>query len=116
MASLIDMYLDKWPKTANGLPSTAGTTATVAFIRRKKIYIGHVGDSAIVLGYQRPNEDFWRAKQLTVDHKPESTEEKNRIIKSGGKVVIKSGVPRVVWNRPRSGNLRFIFYSSISSL
>lgn len=96
--------VDKWPKTANGLPSTAGTTASVAFIRREKIYIGHVGDSAIVLGYQNENEHFWRAKQLTVDHKPESIEERNRIARSGGKVVIKSGVPRVVWNRPRNCN------------
>lgn len=44
---------EKWPKTVTGLPSTAGTTASVAFIRRGKIYIGHVGDSAIVLGYQK---------------------------------------------------------------
>uniref|UniRef100_A0A1I8NTS2 PPM-type phosphatase domain-containing protein n=1 Tax=Stomoxys calcitrans TaxID=35570 RepID=A0A1I8NTS2_STOCA len=95
---------DKWPKTANGLPSTAGTTATVAFIRREKIYIGHVGDSGIVLGYQNENENFWRAKQLTVDHKPESVEERTRIMKSGGKVVVKSGVPRVVWNRPRNAS------------
>ncbi|XP_061389908.1 serine-rich adhesin for platelets [Musca vetustissima] len=97
---------DKWPKTANGLPSTAGTTATIAFIRREKIYIGHVGDSGIVLGYQNENENFWRAKQLTVDHKPESLEERTRIMKSGGKVVVKSGVPRVVWNRPRNASHR----------
>lgn len=45
--------IEKWPKTVTGLPSTAGTTASVAFIRRGKIYIGHVGDSAIVLGYQK---------------------------------------------------------------
>ena len=41
---------ENWPKTASGLPSTAGTTASIAFIRRGKIYVGHVGDSAIVLG------------------------------------------------------------------
>jgi len=41
-----------WPKTASGLPSTSGTTATIAFIRNGKIYVGHVGDSALVLGYQ----------------------------------------------------------------
>lgn len=41
---------DKWPKTNSGLPSTAGTTASIAFIRRGKIYIGHCGDSGIVLG------------------------------------------------------------------
>lgn len=89
--------------------STAGTTATIAFIRREKIYIGHVGDSGIVLGYQNEGEKFWRARQLTVDHKPESTEERARIQRSGGKVVVKSGVPRVVWNRPRNGKLACIY-------
>ncbi|XP_036339386.1 uncharacterized protein LOC118748806 [Rhagoletis pomonella] len=97
---------ENWPKTANGLLSTAGTTATIAFIRREKIYIGHVGDSGIVLGYQNEGEKFWRAKQLTVDHKPESAEERARIQRSGGKVVVKSGVPRVVWNRPRNAGHR----------
>lgn len=67
------LFSEKWPKTASGLPSTAGTTASIAFIRRGKIYIGHVGDSAIVLGVQDPdNPDIWRADPLTVDHKPES--------------------------------------------
>ena len=46
------IILEKWPTTSAGLPSTAGTTASVAFIRRGKIYVGHVGDSGIVLGYQ----------------------------------------------------------------
>lgn len=44
--------LDTWPKTMSGLPSTSGTTASIAFIRRGKIFTGHVGDSGIVLGYQ----------------------------------------------------------------
>jgi len=97
--------LEKWPKTASGLPSTAGTTASIAFIRRGKIYIGHVGDSAIILGEQDPdNPDIWRAEPLTTDHKPESLEESSRIQQCGGKVVCKSGVPRVVWNRPRVGH------------
>jgi len=97
--------LDKWPKTASGLPSTAGTTASIAFIRRGKIYIGHVGDSAIVLGMQDPdNPGRWIGQCLTRDHKPESSEESQRIQRSGGKVVSKSGVPRVVWNRPKMGH------------
>lgn len=101
---------DKWPKTSSGLPSTAGTTASIAFIRRGKIYIGHVGDSGIVLGYQKDKEAHtgesctWNAMPLTEDHKPEAYAEKMRIINSGGKVVTKSGVPRVVWNRPRIGH------------
>ncbi|XP_078044193.1 protein phosphatase 2C [Augochlora pura] len=96
--------LDKWPRTASGLPSTAGTTASIAFIRKGKIYIGHVGDSAIILGYQVEGDPQWRAKALTKDHKPESGSEMMRIRESGGKVISKSGVPRVVWNRPRIGH------------
>jgi hypothetical protein len=46
------IFSESWPKTVYGLPSTSGTTASVAFIRKGKIYIGHVGDSSIVLGYQ----------------------------------------------------------------
>ena len=96
---------EKWPKTASGLPSTAGTTASIAFIRRGKIYVGHVGDSAIVLGTQdEDNPDIWVAEPLTRDHKPESLEESERITQCGGKVVCKSGVPRVVWNRPKMGH------------
>ncbi|XP_023019638.2 protein phosphatase 2C [Leptinotarsa decemlineata] len=95
---------EKWPRTASGLPSTAGTTASVAFIRRGKIYIGHVGDSGIILGYQDPDTLGWKAKALTRDHKPENDDEMARINSCGGKVVSKSGVPRVVWNRPKIGH------------
>lgn len=70
---------DKWPKTQSGLPSTSGTTASVAFVRRGKLYLGHVGDSGIVLGYQDPNSNFWKAKPLTMDHKPENPVENARI-------------------------------------
>ncbi|XP_008559940.1 myosin-G heavy chain [Microplitis demolitor] len=96
--------LDKWPRTASGLPSTAGTTASIAFIRKGKIYVGHVGDSGIILGYQDEDDPQWKAKPLTRDHKPESGPEMIRIQESGGKVISKSGVPRVVWNRPRIGH------------
>jgi len=73
------MNIDKWPKTPSGLPSTSGTTASVAFVRRGKLYIGHVGDSGIVMGYEDPETGFWRAKPLTKDHKPESPAESARI-------------------------------------
>jgi len=102
-----DMWgdLENWAKTHSGLPSTAGTTASIAFIRRGKIFVGHVGDSGIVLGEQdEDNSDIWNAKPLTRDHKPECEKELARIESAGGKVVNKSGVPRVVWNRPRLGH------------
>lgn len=102
------------------MPSTAGTTASVAFVRHGKIYTGHVGDSGIVLGYQEDGEKCWRAKALTEDHKPESKAEQERINKSGGKVMEKSGIHRVVWNRPRIGRLylraRLLFNLIVSCL
>jgi len=94
-----------WRPTASGLASTAGTTASICFIKRGKIFVGHCGDSGIILGQQDPEyPDRWRSRRLTTDHKPESTEELRRIERSGGKVVEKSGVPRVVWYRPRGGH------------
>jgi len=102
-----DMWgdLENWAKTGSGLPSTAGTTASIAFIRRGKIFVGHVGDSGIVLGEQdEERPDVWNCKPLTKDHKPECEVELARIEAAGGKVVNKSGVPRVVWNRPRLGH------------
>jgi len=102
-----DMWgdLENWAKTGSGLPSTAGTTASIAFIRRGKIFVGHVGDSGIVLGEQdEERPDVWNCKPLTRDHKPECEIELARIEAAGGKVVNKSGVPRVVWNRPKLGH------------
>lgn len=71
------------------------------------MYIGHVGDSGIVLGYEDPTTGSsadWKARPLTQDHKPECDVERSRIMSSGGKVVAKSGVSRVVWTRPRLGH------------
>ena len=51
------LYLpDEWPRTGSGWPSTSGTTASIAFIRKQKLYIGHVGDSGIVLGHEFGSE------------------------------------------------------------
>lgn len=70
---------EHWPKTPSGLLSTSGTTASIAFVRRSKLYMGHVGDSAIILGFQDPQSGYWRAKPLTREHKPESMDENARI-------------------------------------
>lgn len=59
------MFSESWPKTVSGLPSTSGTTASVAFIRKGKIYIGHVGDSSIVLGYQ---DEGWLKTHFKTHH------------------------------------------------
>jgi protein phosphatase 1D len=105
--------LPNWPQTPSGLPSTSGTTATVLFIKKSKAYVGHVGDSGIVIGYTKtPSFDSnsrlnsqWFGKKLTRDHKPEDPVELKRIQSSGGSVMSKSGVNRVVWNRPILANI-----------
>jgi len=82
--------------------STAGSTASVLFLKNDKIYIGHVGDSAIVMGLQEDmdNKSGWSSSCLTVAHKPDSVNELERITRSGGKVAVdKKGFSRVVWNR-----------------
>ncbi|XP_035479224.2 protein phosphatase 1D [Scophthalmus maximus] len=94
--------LPEWPKTHTGLPSTSGTTASVVVIKGNRMYVAHVGDSAVVLGIQDdPSVPFIRAVEVTQDHKPELPRERERIEGLGGSVIKKSGVNRVVWKRPR---------------
>lgn len=94
--------LPSWPRTASGLPSTSGTTATVVFIKKNRVYVGHVGDSGLVVATRnrRRNINSWEGHKMTRDHKPEDPIELKRILEVGGDVQIKSGVNRVVWNRP----------------
>ena len=49
------------------MPSTAGTTASVAIIKGDKLYTGHVGDSGIALGLQKCGSGTapWTAERLT---------------------------------------------------
>ncbi|VDN93065.1 unnamed protein product [Brugia pahangi] len=110
--------VDDWPLTSSGYTSTAGTTASCTFIRRGKIFTGHVGDSAVILGemnsllmfffsFFKPTnyDDEVRASSLTVDHKPDNSLEVQRINSAGGMVMKKSGVTRVVWTRPIRGHV-----------
>lgn len=89
-----------WSKTSRILPSTAGTTASVLFIKNGKFYTGHVGDSRIVISNEHSETKHWISQQLTDDHKPESQSEMDRIQRAGGEVKSKIGVHRVVWRRP----------------
>lgn len=112
---------DTWPRTASGYACTAGTTASCMFIRDGKVYLGHVGDSAIFLLSEQPNgmgrkshcearlspepcEYSVKDNKLTEDHKPEDPEERTRIEMAGGAVMNKAGVSRVVWSRPIRGH------------
>lgn len=82
---LLVCFVENWPRSQNhNTLSTAGTTATVAFIRKGKLYMANVGDSTAVLGYEDPISTGdpsipWKAIQLTKDHKPEDEDESKAI-------------------------------------
>uniref|UniRef100_A0A3P8QPK1 PPM-type phosphatase domain-containing protein n=1 Tax=Astatotilapia calliptera TaxID=8154 RepID=A0A3P8QPK1_ASTCA len=95
--------LPEWPKTLTGLPSTSGTTASVVVLRGNRMYVAHVGDSAVVLGVQEdPSVPFIRAVEVTQDHKPELPKERERIEGLGGSsrkrvVMVRLRVTQHVW-------------------
>lgn len=63
----------------------SGTTVCMAFIIGKKLLVANLGDSRGILCSHQDNGK-WKTIQLSKDHKPYDTGEKNRIEKSGGKV------------------------------
>lgn len=67
----------------------SGTTGTMAYMPAGAglVYMAHVGDSRAVLCRQGPTERSCVAVDLTVDHKPDLKEERERIEKAGGHVV-----------------------------
>ncbi|XP_033119315.1 protein phosphatase 1D-like [Anneissia japonica] len=96
-------YRASWKKTLSGYPSTAGTTCSMAIIIGIKMYIAHVGDSGIVMGYD--DEGMINSEVLTIEHKPDSKPERKRIEGDGGLVMTKNGVNRVVWKRPKISHM-----------
>jgi serine/threonine protein phosphatase PrpC len=63
----------------------SGCTGTLLTIRGPKLYVGHVGDSRAVLG-RRLSPSKLISVDLTVDHKPETEGERQRIENSGGEI------------------------------
>lgn len=68
------------PPTDPGHPNKVGTTAVACLISRDAINVANVGDSRAVLSRNG------RAHDLSQDHKPDSRNEAERIMKAGGRV------------------------------
>ena len=98
---------DQWKKYKHGRPSTSGTTASVAIIRKDRMFVANVGDSTAVLAVSDKVKVFdhgegIKAIQLTSDHKPEYPDERIRIENIGGKVLRSTdGIMRVAWKREK---------------
>ena len=58
----------------------SGSCALILITIETKIYIANVGDSRAIMSSNK------KLKEITIDHKPNEINEKNRIIKNGGKV------------------------------
>lgn len=86
--------LSEWPKRASGNNCTAGTTANVAFIRQSKMFVGHVGDSRIILGRQVVGENSWKSNSLTTINRPDNPDEVERIHGCGVEIGVSDGVLR----------------------
>lgn len=62
----------------------SGTTASVALVKDGKLYMANVGDSRAVLA--KRTSSGYKAKRISVDHKPNLPEEKSRIESKNGEV------------------------------
>ena len=60
------------------MQSTSGTTATVALLRGRKLYIAQLGDSGLVLAKRNKETGAVKAHYITPEHKPDDPEEKRR--------------------------------------
>jgi len=63
-----------------------GSTAVVAVLLGKELYIANVGDSEAVLA-KKKSEATYVPQLLSIKHKPSTPEEKARIEKAGGQVI-----------------------------
>nr|CAD2177377.1 unnamed protein product [Meloidogyne enterolobii] len=82
----------------------SGTTVSCIYLKERKIaYMAWCGDSSIAVLKER------RIETLSIPHKPDNPEERNRIEEAGGMVINVQGVPRLngVLNLSRSlGDIR----------
>lgn len=65
-----------------GPGSSSGCTAVVALLHENELYVANAGDSRCVVCRDG------KAMDMSFDHKPEDTEELERIRKAGGRVTM----------------------------
>lgn len=79
----------------------SGTTSTLLYVKNKKLYVAHAGDSRAVLA-RRVNNRI-QAIELTRDHKPTLKDEMERIVKAGGEVKrLEDDIPHRVFFRGKN--------------
>lgn len=71
-------------KESTGDYQLSGTCAICILIKENKVYIANLGDSRAVIG--NFSTDQISALEVSIDHKPTRDGEKDRVLKSGGKI------------------------------
>lgn len=86
-------------------PKSSGTTATVVVHdrRQERLVVSNVGDSTAVLLRRSAGQQRLVAEQLTLDHRPGVPSERERILRSGGQVLVDGGCHRVTRRGERGG-------------
>ncbi len=69
-------------KLNNNVNDRSGSCAVVILIVNNKIYVANVGDSRCIMSIHNGKN----LREITIDHKPNEINEKDRILKNGGKV------------------------------
>ena len=75
-------YLKKCAYINNKLVDNSGSCALILLLVYNTVYIANVGDSRCIGSFQNGKLQ----KDITLDHKPNTPYEKERIIKNGGKI------------------------------
>ncbi len=64
----------------------SGTTLVAVVIQGRHATVANIGDSRIVLGKCNDDKGALLSEELSFDHKPDLPDEKERILKAGGRV------------------------------
>lgn len=97
-------------RQSDDIAYAAGCTACSAIITQTEIIVGNSGDSRAVLA--KKVGDKFQAIEMSIDHKPELPEERNRIERAGG--FVEDNRVKGILNLSRSlGDLEYKSDSSI---
>ena len=75
-------YLTKYAFVNDKLEDNSGSCGLILLLVNNKIYIANVGDSRCVASFKNGKIQ----KDISIDHKPNAPNEKERITKSGGRI------------------------------